>query len=313
MKAAQIDDYGDVSKLQVGEAEQPAAKSDQLLVKIGAASLNPFDLAVLSGSAQTMAPLAFPATLGLDFAGTVVEIGSDVSGFAIGDRVYGTANAMFGASGAFAEFAAVNAENAAHTPSNLTDLEAASLPTAGISGLQAIDTLKVQPGHKVFVHGGAGGAGSIAVQIAKYHGAHVAATASTDNVDFVKGLGADEVIDYKRQDYKQTISNYDAVFTTVRSESIDEVLQVLKKGGSAVSLVGPFDETKAAEQGVTVSAQMTRVSTESLDALRKLVENGAVKPVVATTYPLDTIQDAYTSLSNDSIRGKIVIEVVPIS
>ncbi len=309
MKAAQIDNYGDVTAIQVRDADKPTITDDQVLIEGAAASINPFDLAVLSGGAQAMAPLQFPATVGLDIAGHVVEVGGNVTGFAIGDTVYGTANAMFGASGAFAEFVAANSSNIAVAPAAISLADAASLPTAGISGLQAIDTLNVQPGQKVFIHGGAGGAGSIAIQVAKARGAYVATTASAANTDFVRSLGADDVIDYKTQNFLDIVKDYDAVFTTVRSDDINDVLTTLKNGGVAVSLVGPFDDTKASELGVTASAQMTHVTTESLGQLRELIDSGTVKPTVDKIYTLDQIRDAYNALQNESIKGKIVITI----
>lgn len=307
MKAAQINNYGDTSAIQIHETDKPTITDDQVLVHVAAAGINPFDLMVLNGGAQAMAPLQFPATLGIDLAGTIVEVGNNVTGFAIGDSVYGTANAMFGNSGAFAEFAAVAPSNLATAPSTISLADAASLPTAGVSGLQAIDALDVRTGQKVFIHGGAGGAGSIAIQIAKARGAYVASTASAANSNFVRSLGADEVIDYKTQNFLDIIKEYDAVFTTVRSSDINDVLTVLKKGGVAVSLVGPFDDTKVAELDVTASAQMTHVTTESLNALRQLVDDGTVVPAVDKTFTLDQTVDAYTALQNDSIKGKIII------
>lgn len=307
MKAAQIDDYGEITAIEVREVEKPTAMEGQVLIEVAAASLNPFDLSVLAGYAQSMAPLQFPATLGIDVAGTVAEVGEGIEGYVAGDRVYGTANAMFGASGAFAEFATVNAASIAKSPAGISDSEAASLPTAAISALQAIDTLNVQSGQKVFIHGGAGGVGIVAIQIAKARGAYVAVTASATNSDFVKSVGADEVIDYKTQDYKELVTDYDAVLNNVRSEDTSEVLGTLRRGGAAVSLVGPFDEERAKELGIDASAQMTRVSTDSLDELTKLIDNGVVKPTVDRTYSLDEIQDAYTALKDESIKGKIVI------
>jgi alcohol dehydrogenase len=309
VKAAQIDNYGDVTNIRVRDIESPSISDDQILVEIHASSINPFDQTVLSGGAESMAPLNFPATLGLDIAGIVAEIGANVTGFAIGDRVYGTANAMFGASGAFAEFAAVNPSSIGHTPSSISDSEAASLPTAGISGLQAINSLDVSDGQKVFIHGGAGGAGSIAIQVAKARGAYVAATASSTNSDYVKSLGADEVIDYKTQNYLDSANDYDALFTTVWSENISESLAIVKKGGKAISLVGPFDDTKSQELSVSASAQMTHVTTQALSELRELIDSNLVKPVVDREYDLDHIQDAYTALASESIQGKIVISI----
>jgi NADPH:quinone reductase-like Zn-dependent oxidoreductase len=309
MKAAQIDNYGDASAITVREVEKPTITDDQVLVEVSAASLNPFDSTVLAGHAQSMASLTFPATLGLDFAGTIAEIGNNVTGFAIGDRVYGTANTMFGASGTFAEYTAANAANVGHSPSNSTDAEAASFPTAAISALQALNSLNIQSGQKVFINGGSGGVGTTAIQIAKSRGAYVATTASADNTEFVKSLGANEVIDYKSVDYREVVKDYDALLNNARSDAIDDLLVTLKKGGAAVSLVGPFDTAKANELGVTTTAQMTRVSTESLDELRALIESGSVKATVDKTFTLDQIQDAYNTQSNESIKGKIVVTI----
>ena len=310
MKAAQIDTYGDVSVIEVREIEKPAISGEQVLVRVNAASLNPFDSAVRAGYAQAMAPFPFPGTLGLDLAGTIAEVGSDVTGFAVGDRVFGTANAMFGASGAFAEFAATNACNIAHTPENVSDADATALPTAGISALQALtDELGIQSGQKLFINGGAGGIGTIAIQIAKHLGAYVATTASSDNVEFVKSLGADEVIDYKSQSFTDTIHGYDAALDTVGGDSLNDVLHVLKKGGKAVTLAGQFDQEKATALGVTGSSQMTHVQTKVLTDLATLVADGVVKVTVEKTYPLDQIKQAFTARETESIKGKIVISI----
>lgn len=307
MKAAQIDGYGDVSAIQVRDTEKPIVRDDQVLIKVGAGGLNPFDLMVLSGQVQSMAPLDLPATLGSDIAGTIAEVGSKVTNFAVGDRVYGTANAIGGASGAFAEFATTPATSIGHAPNNSSDSEAASLPTAGISALQAINTLNIQNGQRIFIHGGAGGVGSVAIQIAKARGAYVIATASAANKDFVTALGADEVIDYKAQDFRELVHDADAMLNTVRSDDSDDLLGTLKRGGVAVSMTGPFDETKAAELGVTATAQQTHVTTEALEELRDLVEQSAVHTSVDRSYPLDQVQAAYTTLGAESVRGKIVI------
>lgn len=309
MKAAQINNYGDVTAIKVRDIDEPVITAEQVLVETSAAALNPFDLAVLAGHAQSMAPLNFPATLGIDLAGTVLAVGDNVTGFTVGDRVYGTANAMFGASGAFAEQAAVNADSLAHSPADIEDVAAASLPTAGISALQAVNSMNVQPGQKVFIHGASGGVGAIAVQIAKSRGAYVAATVSTDNVDFVKSLGADEIIDYKTQNYKETVKDFDALLNNVRTNDINPLLDTLQKGGVAISLVGPFDEQKIEKLGLTAIAQMTRVNTKALDELRELVDQGSVKPTVAKIFSLDQIRDAYTALAAESIKGKIVVTV----
>ncbi len=311
MRAAQIDNYGDVSLIEVREVEKPEQVGDsQVLIEVDAASLNPFDQAVLAGYAQSMAPLSFPATLGLDLAGKVIEVGSGVTDFKAGDNVYGTANAMFGASGAFAEYAVTNAASVAVAPSNLTSDEAASLPTAGISAWQSIvKELNVQSGQKLFINGGSGGVGSIAIQIAKHLGAYVVVTASADNTEYVKQLGADEVIDYKSQNFTELIRDFDAALNTVQGESANDVLLVVKNGGAVASMTGSLDADKAAEREITNIAVMAHVSTDSLNALRELVEQDVVKITIDKRLTLDQIQDAYKTLANESIKGKVVIDV----
>lgn len=310
MKAAQITEYGAISNIKVNDIDTPQPGASQIQVKVAAASLNPFDSIVLAGYAQSMAPLAFPATLGLDFAGTVTKIGDGVTEFKEGDHVYGTANAMFGGSGAFAEFVVANAGSVALSPNNATDTEAASLPTAGISAWQALTKeLNVQKGQKVFINGGTGGVGSFAIQIAKHLGAYVAVTASGDNVEFAKKLGADEVIDYKTANFKDVLRDYDATLNNVHSENTNDILSVLKKGGAASSLAGGLDADSAKEQGFTAVNQMTHVTTASLDALRDLVEQGSVKPAIDAAFKLGEIQQAYETLANKSVKGKIVISI----
>lgn len=310
MKAAQISEYGATTNIKVANVDIPKPNPNQVQVKVAAASLNPFDSAVLAGYAQSMAPLNFPATLGLDFAGTITKVGEGVTEFQEGDRVYGTANAMFGGSGAFAEYVSANTGSIALSPSNISDAEAAALPTAGISAWQAITKeLDLKKGQKIFINGGTGGVGSFAIQIAKHIGAHVAVTASSDNTEFAKSLGADEVIDYKTTAFNDVLRNYDAVLNNVRSENTNDILGVLKKGGVASSLAGGLDSDDAQAQGSTAINQMTNVSTSSLDALRELVEQNAVKPAIDTTFKLDDIQQAYGTLADKSVKGKIVISV----
>lgn len=310
MKAAQITEYGDASNITINDVDTPRPGVGQVLVEVAAASLNPFDGMVIAGYAQSMAPLNFPATLGIDIAGTVTELGKGVTEFKVGDRVFGTANAMFGASGAFAEFATANTNSIAITPVNISDSEAASLPTAGVSAWQAIvKELNVQNGQKLFINGGTGGIGSFAIQIAKNAGAYVAVTASTNNVEYAKQLGADEVIDYTSTKYTEVLDGYDAALNNVRSDDTSDILTILKKGAIVASLAGSLDEESAKTQEITAINQMTHVSTESLTALASLVESSAVKPVGIQTFTLDNVKDAYAALGTKSVQGKIVITV----
>jgi alcohol dehydrogenase len=310
MKAAQINEYGDTSVIHINEVPKPTAASGQVLVEVHASSLNPVDTIIRAGYMKDMMALNFPATLGGDIAGTIVEVGEGVTAFQPGDKVYGQAMTIAGNSGALAEYAATAAGQVAKSPEGLDYKQAASLPLAGISALQALtEHMHVQPGQKVFIHGGAGGIGTIAIQIAKHLGAYVATTATGDNMALVKQLGADEVIDYKAQDYAEVLRDYDGVLDNVGGADINKTLEILKSGGVAVTLAGQADEAKASERGVTTLMQRTNVTTTALDELRRLVESGVVTPQVDQVFPLEHIKEAFEARENASVKGKVVIEI----
>ena len=310
MKAAQFKEYGDASVVEVVEIDQPTLAEGQVLVKVEAASLNPFDSAVRAGYMKEMIPLQLPVTIGGDIAGEVVAAADGVSHVAVGDVVYGQANVVAGNSGAFAEFAATSAGQVAKLPSNVTIQEAASLPLVGVSALQGLTQhIKLQPGQKILITGGAGAIGRVAIQIAKHIGAYVATTASGEGVAVAKELGADEVIDYKAQNFTELLSGYDAVFDTVGGEGVNDALAILKQGGIAVTMAGAFDEAQVAEAGVTALSQSTQVSTTNLDELTKLVEDGVVKPGIGQVFPLAEIQAAFVARESGTVKGKIVVEV----
>src|SRR5690606_10107573 len=202
MKAAQINNYGDPSVVQIAEVDQPQLTEAQVLVEVHASSLNPFDTTVREGHMKDAIPLQFPATLGGDIAGVVVKAGTGVERLKPGDKVYGQANVVAGNSGAFAELAATKASQLAKMPSNLSFEQAAAMPLVGVSALQALsEHINLKAGQNIFIHGGAGGIGTIAIQIAKHIGAYVATTATGEGIDYVKKLGADQVIDFKSEDF----------------------------------------------------------------------------------------------------------------
>lgn len=310
MKAAQFNDYGDASVLQVTDVEKPTISEGKVLVKVQAASLNPFDTMVRAGYLKDMIPLTLPVTIGGDIAGTVAEVGDGVTGLAAGDVVYGQANIVAGNSGAFAEFALTSATQVAKAPTNVNIDEAGSLPLIGASALEALEKhIKLQPGQKVFIHGGSGAIGGAAVQIAKNIGAYVATTATGDGVEEVKALGADQVIDYKAQDFTTELADFDAVFDTVGGDDFNKSFQILKQGGMAVSMVAQADEAAAKEHGITATTQMTNVNTEVLNTLRDLVESGVVTPRVGKVFTLDQVQDAFTARETGSVKGKVVLHI----
>lgn len=310
MKAAQINEYGDPSVVQVTDVDTPVTGDGQVIVEVHASSLNPFDTMVRAGYLKDMIPLQLPVTLGGDIAGIVAEVGQGVSNVKVGDKVYGQANVVAGNSGAFAEYAATSAGQVALAPKDLDFQQAASLPLVGASALQALTQhINLQPGQIIFVHGGAGGIGTIAIQVAKHIGAHVATTATGDGIAYTTSLGADEVIDYKTQDFSDTLSGYDAVFDTVGGEDFVKSFGILKQGGVAVSMAAQADEAKATDYGITAISQNTHVSTNILDELRQLVENGVVKPQVDKIFPLEQISKAFEARENGSVKGKIVIKI----
>jgi alcohol dehydrogenase len=310
MKAAQINEYGDASVVNVVEVEKPKVNEGQVLVQVKAASLNPFDSAIRAGYMQQMIPLELPVTLGGDIAGEVVEVGEGVKDVSVGDTVYGQAAVVAGNSGALAEYAATAAGQLAKVPSNVTINEAASLPLVGVSAHQGLTQhINLQEGQKILITGGAGGIGRVAIQLAKYLGAYVATTAAGEGISVAKSLGADEVIDYKSQNFAEILSEYDAVFDTVGGDEFGKALTILKKGGIAVSMAAQADETQAQELGITAITQMTQVTTDSLSQLRELVESDVIKPHVGKVFALDQIQAAFTARDSGTVKGKVVIEI----
>jgi alcohol dehydrogenase len=309
MKAARINEYGDVNVIQITETDKPTAHEGQVLVEVRASSINPFDSTVRAGYVKDALP-SLPITLGGDVAGEVIELGEGVNGLAVGDNVYGQAAVIAGNSGAFAEFAATKASQIAKMPSNVDYLEAASLPLVGVSALQALtEHIDLQPNQKLFIHGGGGGIGTMAIQIAKNIGAYVATTATGQQIDLVTKLGADEVIDYKSQDFADVLSEYDAVFDAVGGSDFVKAFGVLKQGGVAVTMIAESEEAKAAEAGITAIRQMTHVNTDRLNSLRELVENGVVTPQVDKVFSLDDIQEAFKAKEEGMVSGKVVLKI----
>lgn len=313
MKAIQIKSFGGSEVLEVVDVQTPSLSENQVLVEVHAASINPFDTYVLGGKAGGKLPLI----LGGDFAGIVKEVSSGVrdlpagrQGFSIGDEVYGQALVHNGGSGSFAQIASSNVKNTALKPKNINFEEAASFPLVGASAIQAlVDSIKLAPEQKILIHGGAGGIGSIAIQIAKTIGAYVITTAATDDIDFVKGLGADKVIDYKTQRFEEIVSGIDGVFDTVGGETTDKSFTVLKKGGVLVSMVGINNPELAEKYNVTAIAQFTDTSTDRLNRLRGYVEQGKVKPLIDKIFTFEQTRDAFDYMIKGSPRGKVVIKI----
>jgi alcohol dehydrogenase len=310
MKAAQINEYGDKDVLKtVDSAQKPQPSEGQVLVEVHAAGVNPFDWKVRAGFMKDFIPINFPATLGGDFSGVVAEVGEGVNTVKVGDKVYGQANAV-GGQGSFAEFTPVQAVQLAAKPQSLDFAEAAAVPLAAASALQALtEHANLQSGQKVLIHGGAGGIGIFAIQLAKNLGAHIATTATSADADFVKSIGADEVIDYKTQKFEEILKDYDVVFDTVGGETTIKSFEVLKPGGVLVSMVGQPDELLAKQHNIVAIAQNSNVSTDKLQTITELIDSHKLKVNVDKIFPLDQASEALAYLQEGHPKGKVVIKV----
>ena len=310
MRAAQINQYGDQQVLQTTDhADRPKPAADQVLVAVHAAAVNPFDYKVRQGAAQLPEGVNFPATLGGDFAGTIAEIGEDVTGFAVGQAVYGQAGALSG-HGSFAEFTPVKSTSVSAKPDSTDFVQAAAIPLVAVSAYQAlVDHANLQAGQKILIHGGAGGIGSVAVQLAKHLGARVVATARGTDTDYVKQLGADEVIDYEHQDFTTSADDYDVVFDTVGGETNAKSYQVIKDGGAFVSMAAQADEAKVAEKHLQYTSQFTRMTPERLKHITDLVDADVITVKIDKVYPLEEAAAAVERVGTGHPSGKVVIQI----
>jgi len=330
MKAFQIRKYKGL--LEQTELPTPKFGPNDVLVKISAASVNQLDELLRVGTFKATLSYPMPLTLGNDFAGEIAELGVNVTTFKVGDRVFGKPNPS--RIGTFADYIAIDARDIALVPKSLTDVEAASLPLVALTALQALEIGGVKSGDKVLIHGGAGGVGSMAIQLAKALGATVATTAGTANVDFVRSLGADIVIDYKNQDFSKELSGYDFALDTQGGETLMKTLTVLRPGAQVIGIAGPPDvafakasnlspvfrvifsllsskvNKRAKAVGVCYRFLWVQSSGKQLEKLAELVESGKLKPFVARKYSFDQTPEALADLAVGKIsRGKAVIRV----
>ena len=309
MKAVRYSNYGGIDVLDVvTNADKPAIGDGQVLVEVEAASINPVDYKVRLGYMKDFVPLKFPATIGGDFAGVVREIRGSASGFKQGDKVFGYGIVLSGGSGSFAEFVAANIANTARAPKTIESLKAAALPLAGSSAIQAIeDAIKLKKGQKILIHGGAGGIGSIALQLAKSIGAEVATTVSELDIPFVKELGAATVIDYHTGEFDKDLKDFDAVLDLVGGDALTKSFKVLRKGGILVTLAGRPDEALAKQSGITAMGQMTSTDTKHLDRLAALVDKGTIRIFVDKVFTIDQARDAFTHAERNHPQGKVLL------
>lgn len=307
MKAIRFHDYGGPEVLKYEDMPRPEPQQGEVLIQVRAASVNPLDLAVREGWMASMIPLQLPAIAGVDVAGIVKATGKGVTDFSIGQDVYGFLSM---GSGAYAEYATVAIETIASQPQTLDYVEAASVPLAATAAWQALfEVGGLKEGQKVLVHGGAGGVGTFAVQMAKLKGARVLATASDQNVEFVKKLGADEVIDYRTTPFETIAHSVDVVLDLIGGETQQRSWGVLKAGGMLVSLLGPPSQEDAAKYGVRAAFLGAQPTTGLLKEFADLLDRVQIKPHVGKVFPLEQARQAQELKRLGHTRGKIVLKI----
>ncbi|WP_026569514.1 NADP-dependent oxidoreductase [Sediminibacillus terrae] len=310
MKAVVIDQYGSTDQLHEIEMEKPSIEAGQVLVEMHATSVNPIDWKLREGYLKEMLPFDFPIILGWDAAGIVKETGSNVSRFQPGDRVF--ARPATTRNGTYAEYTAIDEGLLAKMPENISFEEAAAVPLAGLTAWQClIDFAEIKEGDKVLIHAGAGGVGSFAIQIAKSFGAYVASTASGKNEDFLKQLGVDRFINYQEEDFAEVLQEYDIVVDTLGGDIQKKSFEILKEGGTLVSIVGEPDKEIADRKQIKSGSLWLNPDGEQLAELGKLLEDGKVKANVGKTFPLTTqgVRDAHKLSETHHAQGKIVIKI----
>ncbi|WP_119391047.1 NADP-dependent oxidoreductase [Taklimakanibacter lacteus] len=332
MKAFVVDKYNKNGALRLAEMPEPDLQDNDVLIEIHAAAVNPLDSKIKSGEFKLILPYRMPLILGHDVAGTIVRIGPKVRKFKAGDNVY--ARPRDGRIGTFAEFIAVDEADVALKPRNLSMEEAASLPLVGLTAWQTlVESANLKKGQKVFIQAGSGGVGAIAIQLAKHLGATVATTAGAANFDLVKSLGADIVVDYRKQDFEKILTGYDVVLNSQDAKTLAKSVHVLKPGGKLISISGPPDpefakqrrlnvmlklvlrflsrgiRAKARRLGITYSFHFMWAQGNQLSKITSLVESGTIRPVVDRVFPFEAANEALAYVEEGRAKGKVVIKV----
>ena len=332
MKAFVLDRYGKKEQLRAAEVPEPELREEEVLIQVHAAAVNLIDAKVRNGEFKLILPYRTPFVLGHDVAGVVVRVGSRVRQFKLGDEVYARPDDF--RIGTFAELVAVKEASVAIKPKNICMEEAASIPLVGLTAWQAlVEKARLKKGQKVFIQAGSGGVGTFAIQLAKHLGATVATTTSTGNVALVKSLGADVIVDYKKEAFEEKLSGYDVVLNSQDGKSLAKSLGVLKPGGSLISISGPPDPQfaedikapwvvkqvmRALSFGARRQAQRLKVgfsflfmkaSGSQLRQITALIESGAIRPVVDKIFPFDSTNEALAYVESGRAKGKVVIKV----
>ena len=332
MKAFALERYGKTRALKLVDLPQPPLREDEVLVQVHAAGVNLLDSKIRNGEFKLILPYRLPVVLGHDVAGVVVKVGPRVKRFKLGDEVYARPDDF--RIGTFAEFVPVKEASLAHKPKGLTMEEAASIPLVALTAWQAlVEKAQLGKGEKVFIQAGSGGVGTFAIQLAKHLGATVATTTSSANVQLVKSLGADVVVDYRTQDFEQVLRDYDVVLNSQDGRTLEKSLRVLKRGGRLVSISGPPDpefgresgapgfvrlvmrllsagiRRRSASRGVRYSFLFMKADGQQLREITRLFDEHAFKPVVDRVFPFEQTNEAMAYVESGRAKGKIVIKV----
>jgi alcohol dehydrogenase len=332
MKAFILDRHEKAASLRMAEMPEPKLREDEVLVEIHAASVNVLDSKISSGEFKLILSYRFPLVMGHDLAGVVVRVGARVRRFKVGDEVY--ARAPDFSIGSFAESIAIKESALAHKPKNLSMEEAASIPLVGLTAWQAlVEKARLKPGQKVFIQAGSGGVGTFAIQLAKHLGATVATTTGAANVEWVKHLGADIVIDYRKDDFETLLRDYDVVLNSQDGKTLEKSLRILKPGGQLISISGPPDpefakdigapgfvklilrvlssgaRRRARRLGVGYAFLFMKASGSQLGQITPLIESGAIRPVLDKVFPFELTNEAIAHVETGRAKGKVVIKI----
>lgn len=333
MKAVIVDRYQKKSALRIGQMPVPELGEAEVLVQVHAAAVNLLDAKIRDGEFKLILPYRLPLILGHDVAGVVVKVGSKVRQFKLGDEVYARPDDF--RIGAFAEFIAIKEDSLAMRPASLSMEEAASIPLVGLTAWQAlVEKANLKPGQKVFIQAGSGGVGTFAIQLAKHLGAFVATTTSAANIDLVKSLGADVVIDYRKDDFEKVLHDYDVVLNSQDAKTLEKSLQILKPGGKLISISGPPDVAFAEEIGapwfvklitrllsfgvrrkserrdISYSFLFMRAHGRQLREITTLIDAGAMRPVIDKIFPFEASNEAMAYVESGRAKGKVVINIL---
>jgi NADPH:quinone reductase-like Zn-dependent oxidoreductase len=307
IKAVRIHRFGGIETLQVEDVEPSMPDATEILVKVRAASVNPVDFKIRSGKYPAVNEGRLPYILGRDACGIVEKCGAGAERFKIGDEVFGIVGIH---GGGYAQKVVMAQDAVAAKPANLDHVHAAAVPLAGQTAWQGLFRYgEVQSGHRILIHGGSGGVGHFAIQFAKARGAYVATTVSSHNVEFARSLGADVVIDYKKEPFEQAVRDLDMVFDLIDGETRQRSWGVLKKGGILVTTLTEPSQQMARQHGVRATRYTVQANGEELKEIALLLEDGKVKPVVSQTFPLDRAADALAAVESGHGRGKVVLVV----